>query len=270
MARFLAVLEYDGTGFRGSQIQPGERTVQGELERALEALSGNRTVTEGLRTVLSGRTDSGVHACGQVAAFDVARFSEAGRVLRALNGLLPSDLSVREVALVPDAFHPRYWAQARRYCYRILNRLSRCALMERYTWHVATPLDVKAMHTCGQVLLGQHEFGGFGRPPVGSNSVRRINRLEVVRDGALITVVIEADAFLRRMARLIVGALVDIGRGKLSVDSIVRRLHGLEGDGEISSAAPAKGLFLDGVAYDRERLGYGCGIWWSCESLLPN
>jgi len=260
MPRFLAVLEYDGTDFHGSQLQAEGRSVQGELERSLAALAGGK-----VDCILAGRTDSGVHAGGQVVAFDLARAIGGIEVVRALNGLLPRDASVREAAVAPPDFNPRYWARARRYRYTILDRPTRSALLDRFSYHVAEPLDAGAMRQAAGGLLGRHDFGAFGRPPQGDNTWRTIGRLDVGREGELLTVIVEADAFLRRMVRLIVGVLIDAGRGKLRPDSVGDLLAG---DGRPGSpAAPAKGLSLEAVAYERERLGCGTGLWWSCEPL---
>ena len=262
MPRFLVVVEYDGTDFRGSQVQATGRTVQGELQTAASTLAGSEVAC-----VLAGRTDSGVHASAQVASFDLVREIVAERLERALNGLLPRDVSVREVAVAPDEFHPRFWARARRYRYVILNRRARSALRDRYVWHCAELLDAEAMQRAGSALLGRRDFRAFGKPPQGGNTCRTISRLDVQRRGETVTVAVEADAFLRRMVRLLVGALVDVGRGKLEAARLGRLVA--EDGRSPSPALPAKGLTLEAVAYERERLGRGIGLWWSSDPLEP-
>ena len=262
MPRYLAVLEYDGTDFSGSQVQANRRTVQGELERALQVLAGARS-----RVALAGRTDAGVHAWGQVAAFDLWRPLDSRAASSALNALLPRDVSVREVAQVEAEFDPRRWAAGRRYVYRILNRRQRSALVERCAWHVPEPLDLEAMCQASRVLAGWHDFGAFGRPPQGNSTWRRLLRLDVSAAGDLVVVLAEADAFLRRMVRLLAGALVDVGRGRRLPADLERAIIGDGLQDRVSSAAPAKGLALAAVAYERERLGLGAGPWWSSEPL---
>jgi len=261
VGRFLAVLEYDGTCFCGSQVQVNQRSVQGEVERALARLNGRASTA-----LFAGRTDSGVHASGQVVAVDTERSMTGRQLAAALNGLMERDVSVREATAVPGNFEPRYWAMGRRYAYRILLRGQRDALRERYVWHLPLTLDVPRMLQAAALLLGRHDFGAFGRAPQGDNTWRSIRHLEVEPKGDELVVVVEADAFLRHMARTLVGTLVDVGRGRLSADDVVASRDGGRGMA-VGAAAPAKGLTLTGVAYDREDLGYGVGTWWSCEPL---
>ncbi|MHB0875911.1 MAG: tRNA pseudouridine(38-40) synthase TruA [Anaerolineae bacterium] len=274
MNRYLGVLEYDGTDFCGSQIQPGQRSVQGEVEQALAALNGRETAV-----LFAGRTDAGVHASGQVIAIDLERDMSASELCKALNGLTPRDVSLRETVPVPPDFHPRFWADGRRYVYRILRREQRQALRDRYVWHLPTRLDVSAMQQAGATLEGRHDFGSFGRPPQGDNTWRTVRRLTVAQDGDEIAIAVEADAFLRRMVRIVVGTLVDVGRGRLTMSDVLA-LRDRGAGPAVGAAAPAKGLTLVAVAYERERLGYGMGsnlpycgtgsnlpYWWSSEPL---
>jgi tRNA pseudouridine38-40 synthase len=260
LASFLAVLEYDGTSFHGSQVQTGQRTVQGELELALARLDGRP-----VKTCLAGRTDTGVHALGQVAAFSLQRTIADAPLAAALNGLMPRDVSVREATTAPEQFSPRYWAISRRYEYRILPRAQRSALADRWAWHVPWDLNVEAMGRAAAALVGAHDFGAFGRPPQGRNSRRTVSRAVVSQCGVLLTVSLEADAFLRRMVRTIVGTLADVGRGRLGPDSVAEAL--VAAKDPVAAAAPAKGLVLAAVAYNRARLGNGTGLWWSDEPL---
>jgi len=261
MPRYLAVVEYDGSGFQGSQIQARGRTVQGEIQRALQALTGALLTVD-----MAGRTDRGVHARGQVAAFHLERGLETDRLASALNGIMARDVSVREVWPAPDDFEPRRWAVRRRYRYTILNRKQRCALLERSAYHVPDELDVAAMSQAAAMLVGRHDFRAFGRAPQGDNTIRELVRLEVCRAGDSIVITAEADAFLRRMVRMLTGALVDVGRGKKPAGDLRESLR-TGAQEPVSAAAPAKGLTLEAVAYDRQRLGRGLGLWWSCEPL---
>lgn len=262
MPRYLAVLEYDGTAFCGSQVQRGQRTVQGELEAELALLDGAP-----VGTVLAGRTDTGVHAEGQVASFRLRRERDADEVAGALTGLMPRDISVRATAVVPEDFNPRYWAEARRYRYRLLMGRRRSPLRERYTHRVGTTLDPVPMRLVAECYLGRHDFGAFGPAPQGGHTHRTVMRLDLEERADELDVVVEADAFLRRMVRRMVGTLVDVGRGKTDWRDAAEAVDG-PAVSVVGPALPAKGLTLEGVAYDRERLGLGTGRWWSSEPLV--
>ncbi len=265
MYRYLAVLEYDGTAFSGSQIQSGQRTVQGELETALARLD-ERPVS----TVFAGRTDAGVHAQGQVAAFDLSGRREAQEVAEALCGLLPADVAAREVARAPAGFSPRHWAERRRYRYRLILGRRRSPLRERYAYRVATELDLEAAGHVAERFLGRHDFGAFGRAPQGGSTERTLYRLELDSSDECLDVVVEADAYLRRMVRRLVGTLVDVGRGKTDWREAAKAVDGEDPrrGSAVGPALPAHGLTLEAVAYDRQRLGVGAGRWWSSEPLV--
>jgi tRNA pseudouridine38-40 synthase len=258
MPCFLLVLEYDGTCFHGSQRQQGARTVQGELERTLEEL-----MQEPVRAVFAGRTDAGVHAVAQVASFRTGREWQPEILERALNALLPRDVSVRATFTVPERFNARRAARRRRYSYWVLNRPQRSALLDRYVWHWPWQLDLGAMRESLAALKGRHWFGAYGRAPSGGHCWRTLWRADLYQQCHLLNFVFEADAFLRRMVRLLVGAVLDVGRGRLKPAALVEALQ--EGAGPVSCrAAPAKGLRLEAVAYERESLGFGgSGLWWS-------
>jgi tRNA pseudouridine38-40 synthase len=248
-ARYRARVEYDGTDFAGFQVQPGARTVQGELEAALARLSGGQRV----RVQAAGRTDAGVHATGQVVAFDhPARLGPSG-LQRALNALLPVDVAVRGLRRAPAGFRPRR-ALRRVYRYVIWNG-ERSPLRERFALGVRTPLDVAAMQLAAAVLVGRHDFGAFGGR-VGRHGIRTVHHIRVRRRGSLVTIHVEGDAFLRQMVRAIVAALIRVGRSATSVDEVAAALRGTERafDGEV---APAKGLCLQRVIYGPRRRSDG-------------
>lgn len=243
MARLLAFVEYDGTDFEGFQLQKRGRTVQGELEKALYRITGER-----LRVVGSGRTDSGVHAQGQAVHFDSAWSRSTETLLRALNALLPKDIAVHSIRKVPDDFSARYSAKSRWYRYTILNQPVRSPLEERYSLYISDQLDVGAMDIAARLLLGVHDFGAFGTPPHGENSVREMLRTAVVQNGTHICVDLEANAFLYRMVRRIVGTLLQVGRGQLTKveefgDVMAKRRRA-------GQSVPAHGLCLVAVKYD--------------------
>jgi tRNA pseudouridine38-40 synthase len=237
--RYAARVEYDGTDFAGFQVQPGARTVQGELEAALAKISGENQV----RVVAAGRTDAGVHAIGQVIAFTDPRGRPAKELARALNALLPGDVAIREVRRVSAGFHPRYAARYREYRYTVWNG-PRSPLRERFALGVRDQLDTAAMERAASALIGRHDFSAFGvahRQPV-----RTVHSVRVRRMGSQVTIDIAADAFLRQMVRRIVAVLLEVGHGRTNEEVVAQALaskrSALNG-----ATAPAKGLCLQRV-----------------------
>jgi tRNA pseudouridine38-40 synthase len=213
--KIRAVVEYDGTAYYGFQVQPGYPTIQGELEKALAAVTGK---TE--RVTGAGRTDTGVHALGQVIHFHTSWDRPLTVLRRALNAVLPRDIAVKEVDVAPDDFHARTSAVSREYRYAIVNTPIRSPLSERYAHHIAEPLDVDRMQAAGQTLVGRHDFAAFGSAPrLGGHTVRTVFTVICQRDGDSVLIGVRADAFLRRMVRRMAGTLVEVGAGRLgSVD----------------------------------------------------
>ena len=241
--RFWAKVEYDGTDFYGFQVQAAERTVQGEIERALEAVTGART-----RVVGAGRTDRGVHARGQVVSFSAAWRHGLPDLHRALNAVLAADLSILEMDLAPEGFHPRFSASRRAYRYTILNRRWRSPLERRTAWQVTQKLDLDRMAEASRSLIGTHDFATFGQPPQGVNTVRTVFRAEWQAKGSRLWFDIEANAFLYRMVRSIAGTLVLVGRGQVSSQELESFLLARDRS-LIKQVAPAHGLCLMRVDY---------------------
>jgi tRNA pseudouridine38-40 synthase len=275
MAFFKITLAYDGAEFSGWQAQPGQRTVQGEVERAWREIIG-----ETVRLNVAGRTDAGVHAAGQVASVESETQIPPATLVGALNSKLPADALVRDVELAPDGFHATHDAKFKRYRYTIYNDHRRPVFMRGYAWHVPTPLDVSAMQRAGQALVGAHDFVSF--QSAGSereSTVRTIFAVEVAasragrgaqvpdvaaspvkardsrQDGgaicesdALITIDVEGDGFLYNMVRAIAGTLVEVGRGKRSPESIAETIAAADRSAA-GQTAPAHGLSLLWVAY---------------------
>ena len=247
--RFAATVSYDGTAFVGSQVQPNGRTVQQELESAAKALFGTPT-----RVALAGRTDSGVHANGQVMALSAETLLEPKTVGRALNAHLPPDVSVRAVREVPADFDPRRWARRRWYRYTIAHGEARDPLSRRTAWYIEGSLDLPAMQQAASALIGQQDFRSCsGHLEPGRTSVRTVFKADWQSHGSASLFDIEADAFLPQMVRRIVGGLVRVGRGTENVEEFVRSLRQAE-SGAIAHTAPAHGLCLQRVWYDE---GYG-------------
>lgn len=242
--RLLAILEYDGTDFEGFQLQARGRTVQGELEQALRQITG-----EDIRIVGGGRTDSGVHALGQGAHFDTHWDRPLKDLHRALNAVLPNDIVVRSLVPVESDFSARYDATSRAYRYTILNQPVRSPLAVRYALLVTEPLDVAAMNAAAGCLVGKHDFGAFGTPPHGDNTVREMLHAQVTRGGTHVWIDLQANAFLYRMVRRIVGTLLWVGKGQIGSEDLRQIMAKRRRAGQ---SVPAHGLCLVAVNYDRK------------------
>ncbi|MBI3750491.1 MAG: tRNA pseudouridine(38-40) synthase TruA [Chloroflexi bacterium] len=243
--RYRATVEYDGTEFAGFQIQPGARTVQGELEAALARLTGGiRQPVDG-----AGRTDAGVHAIGQVVAFGYDGPLAGEALAEAINGNLPRDVSIHDLRRAPAGFHPRYAARYREYRYTIWNG-PRSPLRERTALRVRNPLDTAAMARAATAFEGRHDFSAFGG--VDPQPVRTIQFVRVHRRGAEVTIDVRAEAFLRGMVRRIVAALIGVGTGRITEPEIRAALAATE-PAFGGAAAPARGLCLRRVALGRRQ-----------------
>ncbi len=245
--RYRATVEYDGTDFLGYQIQAKGRTVQGEIEKSLAQVTQTAIRIDG-----AGRTDAGVHATGQVVAFNANWQHPLEDLHRALNATLPHDIVVSKLTITDPAFHPRFGAISRSYEYKIINQPWPNVLLRRYAFHVKKKLDVGAMNQAGQCLLGQQDFASFGKPPQGVNTVRNITQAEWrVADNNELIFYITANAFLYRMVRTIVGTLVQVGLGQLLPDDVDRILEAKDLT-QSAPPAPAHGLCLVNVTYPED------------------
>jgi len=241
--RFAARVEYDGTDIAGFQVQPGRRTVQGELEAALTRLSGAGRV----RVEAAGRTDAGVHATGQVIAFSLSRGMPVRELAGALDALLPADVTVHAVRRVAAGFNPRYAARYREYRYTVWNG-PRSPLRERTALGLRAPLDTAAMSRAGSVFIGRHDFSAFGAAD--RSPVRTVMSVRIRRQGRLVTIDVRADSFLRGQVRRMVAVLLEVGLGKMDETAVRAALAG-PGPALDGAAAPAKGLCLRHVAIGR-------------------
>jgi tRNA pseudouridine38-40 synthase len=243
-ARLL--IEYDGTEFSGWARQPGRRTVQGELERALRILLGRDAVS----LTVAGRTDAGVHATGQVASY-------AGRPARSdgLNALLPYDVAVVDCVAAPPGFDARRDATSRAYCYRLLTRRARSPHERRRALHWPRLLDRQALSECAGVLRGTHDFTAF--TPTETDHVRFEREIFAAawheREGGLLEFTIEGDSFMRNMNRVLVGTMLEVAQGRRSVAEFTELLSGRPRS-DAGITAPPHGLHLVGVGYGGQRL----------------
>lgn len=243
--RVRAVVAYDGTSYHGFQRQSPERepTIQGELERALERITGRPTSALG-----SGRTDSGVHASGQVIAFDTEWRHSLDDLRRAINATLAGDIAVFDVSIADADFHPRYRARSREYRYTLYNSELRHPLHRLYALHVPDPLDVEAMRAASRCLMGEHDFAAFGQPTAGDSTVRVMHRIDVGGERPWIAIDLEANGFLYRMVRSIVGALIEVGRGRMPIERVAQILESRD-RAQAPMTAPPHGLCLVRVNY---------------------
>jgi tRNA pseudouridine38-40 synthase len=242
--RVRGVVAYDGTDYGGFQRQANALTIQEVLEMALAQVT-QETVT----VLAAGRTDAGVHATGQVVAFDTAWRHGLDDLWRALNAVLPADIAFLQIGEAASDFHPRYDACSRRYRYTVYNAPVRWPLSLRYTLHVAVPLDVAAMGQAVRLLVGEHDFAAFGQAPKqGKATVRRVLAAEWGGDSPRLDFDIEANAFLYRMVRSIVGTLLRVGRGEMTVGEFAAVLASRDRS-QAGPTVPPHGLCLVEVKY---------------------
>jgi len=245
MPRYKLTLEYDGTPFKGWQRQADQPSVQQALEEAIERFSGERTVTQA-----AGRTDSGVHALGQVVHFDLEKPRDPFRIREALNHhLRPAPVAVLEAEAVGEDFEARFSALARHYEYRILNRRAPAALEMKRVWHVPMPLDAEAMHAAAQLILGRHDFTTFRAAECQANSpIRTLDHFSVHREFDHVVVTARARSFLHHQVRSMVGSLKLVGEGKWSPADFRAALDAVDRS-RCGPLAPSSGLYLTKVIY---------------------
>ncbi len=241
--KVACVIEYDGTNFCGFQRQPNQRTVQAELEQALSVIT-----QQACSIVGAGRTDSGVHAKAQVIHFCTPWKRPWLELRRAMNALLPPDISVRQVAAVDEGFHARYSATSRLYRYVIFNSGVRSAFAARFAHQITSCLNLEMMNRASERLIGLHDYASFGQSPTGGHTVRQVYGACWRRQGNWIIFDIEANAFLRQMVRSIVGTLLLVGTGKLPPAEVSDILAARD-RATAGPPAPAQGLFLEKICY---------------------
>lgn len=242
--RIALGIEYDGSRFCGWQIQEDDRSVQAEVESALASVADHP-----VRVTCAGRTDSGVHALGQVVHFDTDAVRPDRAWTMGVNSCLPADVAVRWVSRVADDFHARFSAVARTYRYLILNEHLRSPLLASRAWWYHRPLDVDAMQAAADLLLGEHDLSAFRAAACQARSpVRRIISATTSRSGSLVRLDITANAFLHHMVRNIAGTLVHIGRGEATPEWMGEVIAGRDRRGA-GMTAPPHGLYFASVDY---------------------
>jgi len=213
--KIVLIMEYDGTNYHGFQLQADSPTIQGETEEAIRKLTGERT-----RVISASRTDAGVHAKGQVASFRTASHLSPQTFVKGLNHYLPKDIAVKAAYKVENSFNVRRNAISREYNYYILNSPTRSPLREGFYYLFTRQLDIEAMNQACQALIGKHDFASFVTCFESrlKSTVRRVYQAEVKRDGEMVVFNMVANSFLPHQVRTTVGALIEVGRGKMSID----------------------------------------------------
>jgi tRNA pseudouridine38-40 synthase len=245
MPRYKLILEYDGGPYCGFQAQANAPSVQASLERAVKAFCGQT-----LRVAAAGRTDTGVHATGQVVHVDLEKDWPAETVRKALNAhLRPEPIVVLTAEVAPEGWHARFSAIERRYRYRILNRPSPPGLDQGHVWHVKAPLDAQAMHAAAQALVGHHDFTTFRDLACQAKSpLKTLDVADVRREADEVVLVFEARSFLHRQVRSMTGSIAEVGLGRWTAEDLKAALEAKDRKA-CGPVSPADGLYLTGVSY---------------------
>lgn len=246
MPRYRLLIEYDGRPYHGFQAQGALPSVQASIERAVKGFCG-----ETLRLQAAGRTDTGVHATGQVIHVDLAKDWKPAVVRDALNAhLIPEPITILEASVAPDGWHARFSATERRYLYRILNRKSPPALDRGRVWHVKKPLDAEAMDEAAQILVGHHDFTTFRDLACQAKSpMKTLDVASVRREGAEVILEFASRSFLHRQVRSMTGTLAEVGVGRWTAAQVKAALEARDRKA-CGPVAPADGLYLTRVAYE--------------------
>jgi tRNA pseudouridine38-40 synthase len=244
MRNISLIVSYDGTAYHGWQYQPNLITIEQVVREAIEKILNHK-----IKIYAGARTDTGVHAQGQVVNFFTEKGIEPGSLARGLNSLLPVDIRVKDAFEVGPDFHARYSAKSKTYVYCILNATYNSPFYVRYVRHIPYNIDVSSMNDSIKLIVGQHDFSAFKKKNATyHNPIREVIRARVKRRGNFIYIVIEATGFLRYMVRNIVGTLVLVGSGKIGVEDFRKILESKDRE-KAGPTAPAQGLFLREIKY---------------------
>lgn len=246
MNKIKCVLAYDGSGFSGFQIQPKKRTVQGEIEKALTKIHKGQQI----RIYPSGRTDTGVHAIGQVFHFESELMLDQAAWKRALSAILPADIYIKETTIADSSFHARFDATEKEYRYFVLNREEPDIFKRNYVYHSSAVYNMDVIREACELFLGTHDFTSFSsaRSTVKGSKVRTIYKLDCAKQGEMIQFTIRGSGFLQHMVRIIVGAILEAGQGERSIEELAMILQ--QKDRTMAGVTiPPQGLYLWEVAY---------------------
>lgn len=245
MRNIKIVLEYDGTNYHGWQVQSDKRTIQGEVQRCIKIITGEDVLLKG-----AGRTDAGVHAIAQAANFYTKSSIPAPSLMKGLNSLLPPDIAIKSLEEIEDGFDARRSARGKTYKYLIFNNPYPTALYRDFSWHVLKPLDIEIMKKGASLFIGEKDFSSFRASGcTARHAVRRIKDIEITKDvRGFIEIEIKGEAFLRHMVRIIVGTLVELGKGKITLKEVEAIINARDRR-KACITAPARGLFLKEVEH---------------------
>ena len=244
MKRIKLIVAYDGTNYHGWQVQPYKDTIEGELNKAILALTG-----EDIKVIGASRTDAGVHALGNVAVFDTASKIPAEKFSYALNQRLPKDIVIQKSEEVPADFHPRHCACRKTYEYTILNRKFPLPEYRNTAYFYYGRLDIEKMRAAGKAFIGEHDFKGFCAAGAQvQTTVRTIYSLEVTKEGEFIKIRVNGNGFLYNMVRIIAGTLIEVGKGRIASDDITSIISSCDRS-KAGDTAPAEGLKLIVIEY---------------------
>ncbi|MBN2168786.1 MAG: tRNA pseudouridine(38-40) synthase TruA [Actinobacteria bacterium] len=250
MVKYAAEVEYNGKKFHGFQKQPGLPTIQGALERCFLTFTGRE-----IRVFGAGRTDTGVHAKGQIIAFEIENEDDTDSLMKRINSLLPDGAAITQIAVVDDGFSPRRDALWREYRYFFLCRTAPSPVLEDFSLHYPRPLDRDLMDKACEAALGEHNFSAFRVKGQDESNVRDLMRCEFKEDIlGLLCLTVRANSFLYRMVRILGGAIVAVGAGKMTFDEFTGYLEG--GAEPCAEPLPPHGLFFWKVAYPPDKLKF--------------
>jgi len=246
MPTIKLTVEYDGSGFSGWQVQPGHRTIQGELQRVLEQI-----LRENIPVITaSGRTDAGVHARAQAVCFKCEQIPDFYKLINSVSNILKGELSILKAEIVADDFHPTFHVKEKQYSYHILHRQAPPVHDRGKVWHVSSKLDIERMRKEAKSLEGIHDFTSLRAGDCqGKTPVKEILKSEITLDGEYVIYTVVGKGFLKQMVRIIVGTLVQIGRGWFGEQTLLEIID-LKDRRKAGVTAPPHGLFLDWVKYD--------------------
>lgn len=250
MVKYAAEIEYNGKHFHGYQKQPGLPTIQGALERSLLTFTGRE-----IRVYGAGRTDTGVHSRGQVVSFEIENEEDPGVLLKRINSLLPDGAAITGISVVENDFNPRRDALWREYRYFFLRRTAPSPVLEDFSYHYNRPLNPDLMNSVCRAAVGEHDFSAFRVKSQEDSSVREIIRCEFDNDIlGLLCLVIRGNSFLHKMVRILGGAIISVGAGRMTPEEFAEHLNG--GVEPCAEPLPPQGLFLWKVAYPPEKLQF--------------
>jgi len=243
LSNYKLTIAYDGTNYRGWQYQPDQSTIQGTIHRALQIITKRRPKLYG-----AGRTDAGVHALGQVANFHTKLSIPPDSMKRAINSLIPPDIRIMKCEIVDDKFNARFHSKGKVYEYRVYRGEIVSPFLYRYVAHVYFPLDVEAIKKASELLVGEKDFSSFTSESEGKNKIRKIESFEVWEEGEMLYFRVRGNGFLKYMVRIMVGTLLEVGKGKITLNDFEKILEAKDRT-LAGPTAPPQGLFLLKVLY---------------------